>query len=91
MFAPATTESPPPMAPTTHGCLNRQLASLGLRLGRRGEDNRHPQNVKCVPSFTDTLLSVDELWQQSRFDIPYGPNHYRRETSVAQKGPKTTV
>ena len=28
-------------------------------------------NVRCVPFFTDTLLSVDELWQQMRFDIRF--------------------
>ena len=28
-------------------------------------------NVRCVPFFTDTLISVDELWQQMRFDIRF--------------------
>ena len=28
-------------------------------------------NVRCVPFFTDTLISVDELRQQSRFDIRF--------------------
>jgi hypothetical protein len=25
------------------------------------------KNVRCLPSFTDTLLSVDQLWQLSNF------------------------
>ena len=28
-------------------------------------------NVRCVPFFTDTLISVDELWQLRRFDIRF--------------------
>ena len=28
-------------------------------------------NVRCVPFFTDKLISVDELWQLSRMDIRF--------------------
>ena len=33
----------------------------------RGRDIMIP-NVRCVPTFTNTLLLVDELWKLSRFD-----------------------
>jgi hypothetical protein len=30
------------------------------------------KNVRCLPSFTNTLLSVDQLWQLSNFDVRFG-------------------
>lgn len=29
------------------------------------------RNVRCVPTFTDTLLSVDQLWEQSRIRVVF--------------------
>ena len=29
------------------------------------------RNVRCVPSFTDTLISVDQLWQDSSVDCVF--------------------
>ena len=37
-------------------------------------------NVRCVPTFTDTLLSVDELWKLPRFDTRFSDILQLRKT-----------
>ena len=32
-------------------------------------------DIRCVPFFTDMLISVDEPWQLSRFDIRFKDIH----------------
>ena len=45
------------------------------------------QGVRCVPQFTDTLLSVDQFWQDSNVEVRFaGYNHVRLPKS--DEGPR---